>query len=130
MEKKVLIGISKTGDNYSARAPAIPGCFATGKTTDEARERLIYSLGEHIKGMIEDGEFVPSVDEYYGVVDVPLTDFDKKHITGGTLRSYRKKLGLTQAELAEMLEVTKETISDWERGIRDLPGTVKFALAK
>ncbi len=129
MGKHVLIGISKAGNNYSAHAPAIPGCLATGRTPDEARERLIYSLGEHIKSMIDDGEYVPGADDYYAVVEIPLTNFDKKNIAGTTLRAYRKKLGLTQAELAEMLEVTKETISDWERGARDLPGTMKFALA-
>ena len=35
-----------------------------------------------------------------------------------TLRCYRKRLGLDQAELAELLNVTQATISRWEAGIR------------
>lgn len=35
-----------------------------------------------------------------------------------TLRCHRKSLGLDQAELAELLDVTQVTISRWEAGIR------------
>lgn len=35
-----------------------------------------------------------------------------------TLRCYRKSLGLDQAELAEFLDVTQNTVSRWEAGIR------------
>lgn len=40
--------------------------------------------------------------------------------TGDTFRFMRKTLGLTAAELAELLEVSAETISRWERGQRDV----------
>lgn len=35
-----------------------------------------------------------------------------------TLRCYRKSLGLDQAELAELLDVSQNTVSRWEAGIR------------
>lgn len=35
-----------------------------------------------------------------------------------TLRCYRKSIGLDQAELAELLDVTQATVSRWEAGIR------------
>ena len=35
-----------------------------------------------------------------------------------TLRCYRKSLGLSQAELAELLDVSQNTISRWEAEIR------------
>jgi DNA-binding XRE family transcriptional regulator len=82
----------------------------------------------HIKGMIEDGEYIPDGDEFYSVASVPLPGVDKEKINGRYLKSYRQRLGLTQSELADKLEVTKETVSEWERGRRELPGTVKFAL--
>ena len=126
MGKNILIGISKAGNAYGAHAPEFPGCIATGKTADEAKTNLIKALSIHIKGMMEDGEHIPEGDEFYAFVSVPV---DKGKITGEHLRSYRKKYGLTQAELAETLGVTKESISEWERNRRGLPGTVKFALA-
>jgi predicted RNase H-like HicB family nuclease/DNA-binding XRE family transcriptional regulator len=126
MGKTILIGISKAGNAYGAHAPEFPGCVATGKTAGEAKQNLIKSLAAHIKGMMEDGEHIPESDDFYAIVAVPL---DKGKIRGEYLRSYRKKFGMTQAELAETLGVTKESISEWERNRRDLPGTVKFALA-
>ncbi len=128
MEKKVLIGVSMAGNCYNAHAPDFPGCLATGKTADEARQKLVSLLALHIKGMIEDGEYIPEGDEFYSVASIPLPGVDKAKINGDYLKSYRRKLGLTQSELADKLEVTKETVSEWERGRRELPGTVKFAL--
>ena len=41
---------------------------------------------------------------------------DKTRI-GRFIAEQRKKLGLTQAQLAEVLDVSNKTISRWERGI-------------
>ncbi len=128
MEKNVLIGISKAGNCYNAHAPDFPGCLATGRTADEARQNVVRALADHIRGMVEDGEYIPEGDEFYSVVSVPVPGLDKSQINGEYLKAYRKKLGLTQAEMADKLEVTKESISEWERDRRDLPGTIKFAL--
>lgn len=128
MEKNILIGISKAGNCYNAHSPYFPGCMATGASADEAKHRLIRALSAHIAGMVEDGEYVPDGDEFYAVVSVPLVGVDAGKIDGEYLRAYRKKLGFTQAEMAAKLEVTKESISEWERNRRVLPGTVKFAL--
>lgn len=35
-----------------------------------------------------------------------------------TIKHYRKKLGITQAELADSLGVTQGAITNWEKGIR------------
>lgn len=128
MEKSILIGISKVGNCYNAHAPDFPGCLATGKTADEARRNIVRALADHIRGMVEDGEYIPDGDEFYSVVSVPVAGVDKSRINGEYLKAYRKKLGLTQAELAAKLEVTKESVSEWERDRRELPGTIKFAL--
>lgn len=39
-----------------------------------------------------------------------------EHSSPGHVRTLRESLGLTQQELAEMLKVTSQTISRWERG--------------
>lgn len=128
MEKNILIGISKAGNCYNAHAPDFPGCLATGKTADEAKHRIISALSSHIRNMLEDGDYIPDGDEFYAMVSVPIAGKGSEHITGKHLRKYRKQYDLTQAEMAEKLGVTKESISEWERERRELPGTVKFAL--
>lgn len=40
-------------------------------------------------------------------------------------RTARKRLGLTQQELSELLEIPKRTIEDWEGGRRNPPEWVK-----
>lgn len=51
-------------------------------------------------------------------------------MTGDTLRRAREELGLSQAELARLFEVTVTTISRWERGERVItaPGAITLAL--
>jgi predicted RNase H-like HicB family nuclease len=57
---KFLIIIEKTNKNYSAYAPELPGCVATGKTVDEV-ERNIYSAIEmHLDGLKEDNSPIPA----------------------------------------------------------------------
>lgn len=128
MGKNIIIRISKAGNCYNAHAPDFPGCLATGKTADEAKRKIIAALSTHIRAMLEDGEYIPDGDEFYAIVSVPIAGAGSEHITGKHLREYRKHYGLTQAEMAEKLGVTKESISEWERERRELPGTVKFAL--
>ena len=128
MLRKILYGVCHAGNCYNAYAADYPGCLATGKTVKEARDRLAGALKAHIEGMIEDNEELPgeNVDGGFLVVDVAVAP--NRKIDGATLRDYRNRLGLTQDELARELEVTKATISEWENGRRELPGTVKFAL--
>ena len=38
------------------------------------------------------------------------------YVTGGTIRTLREKLGMTQAELAEKLCVSDKAVSKWENG--------------
>ena len=40
---------------FSAYAPEVPGCVATGATREEARARLLEALAFHRAGLAEDG---------------------------------------------------------------------------
>jgi DNA-binding transcriptional regulator YiaG len=44
------------------------------------------------------------------------------------LKRARLRLGLTQVELAKVLNVTSATVSRWERGEHKIPGAVALAL--
>ncbi len=57
---KYLIIIEQTNQNHSAYLPDVPGCVATGKTRDEARQNVVYALELHIEGLMEDGLPIPT----------------------------------------------------------------------
>ncbi|MGB8509755.1 MAG: helix-turn-helix domain-containing protein [Pyrinomonadaceae bacterium] len=47
---------------------------------------------------------------------------------GIELKDKRLALGLTQAQLAEVLDVKPNTVARWERGLLDVPRTVELAM--
>lgn len=47
---------------------------------------------------------------------------------GKELRGKRIGLGLTQAQLAEILDVKPNTVARWERGLLSVPRTVELAM--
>jgi predicted RNase H-like HicB family nuclease len=54
-----LIIIEKTNTGYSAYAPDLPGCIATGKTLDIVRGRMREAVEFHIEGLGLEGMPVP-----------------------------------------------------------------------
>lgn len=54
-----LVIIEKTDHNYSAFMPDVPGCVATGITTDEVLKNLKIALALHLEGLKEDGLPIP-----------------------------------------------------------------------
>ena len=56
---KYLIIIEKSAKNFGAYAPDVPGCGATGKTPEEAKNNLLKALELHFKGLKEDGLPIP-----------------------------------------------------------------------
>ena len=54
-----VVVVEDAGPNYSAYAPDLPGCAATGRTVPEAIEHMREAIQLHIEGMIEDGEEPP-----------------------------------------------------------------------
>lgn len=47
---------------------------------------------------------------------------------GDELKERRTALGLTQAQLAEILDVKPNTVARWERGLLTVPRTVELAM--
>ncbi len=68
---KFLIIVEKAGDNYSAYAPDLPGCIATGKTKEEAEENMIEAMEFHIQGLLEDGLSIPKQEAYASIFAIP-----------------------------------------------------------
>jgi len=65
-----LVVIERANGNYSAYAPDLLGCVATGKTIDEVKKRMREAILMHVQGLQEDGLPVPppaSLSEYVAV---------------------------------------------------------------
>ena len=47
------------GGGYFVTIPALPGCFTSGGTVEECRQRAVEAIEVHIAGLRADGEVVP-----------------------------------------------------------------------
>ena len=56
---RYAVVIEKTGENYSAYVPDLPGCIATGATVPEVETEIRDAIRFHIEGLKADGEPVP-----------------------------------------------------------------------
>jgi predicted RNase H-like HicB family nuclease len=56
---RYVIVIEQTGGNYSAYAPDVPGCVATGATIEEVQQALQEALIFHLEGLREEGLPIP-----------------------------------------------------------------------
>jgi predicted RNase H-like HicB family nuclease len=62
--------IEKANDNYSAYAPDLPGCVATGKTVEEVERNMHEAIEMHVQGLLEDNLPIPAsqaLSEYMAV---------------------------------------------------------------
>ena len=57
---RYAIVIEKAENNYSAYAPDLPGCVATGETVDEVEAEMAEAIRLHIEGLKEDGLPIPA----------------------------------------------------------------------
>ena len=56
---KYLVIIEKTKSGYSAYAPDLPGCIATGKTKKAVERSMYEAVKFHIEGLREGGLEIP-----------------------------------------------------------------------
>ena len=67
---RYAIVVEKAGNNFSAYAPDLPGCIATGSSVKEAEKEIQAAIQFHIDGLREDGLPIPvpsSVVEYLDI---------------------------------------------------------------
>jgi predicted RNase H-like HicB family nuclease len=51
------------GENFSAYAPDLPGCVATGPTRDDVEREMRDAIAFHLEGLREAGEPIPEPSE-------------------------------------------------------------------
>ena len=67
---RFLVVIERANGNYSAYAPDLPGCVATGKTVEETERNMHEAIEMHVRGLLEDSLPVPvssALSEYMAV---------------------------------------------------------------
>jgi predicted RNase H-like HicB family nuclease len=64
---RFLIVIEKAGRNYSAYAPDLPGCAASGSTRRQAEANMHAAIEMHLEGLAEDRKPVPAAHATSGV---------------------------------------------------------------
>ena len=52
---RYAIVIEKAASNYAAYVPDLPGCVATGSTSDRVRRNMQAAIELHLRGLFEDG---------------------------------------------------------------------------
>jgi predicted RNase H-like HicB family nuclease len=66
-DMRYAIVVEKAGDNYSAYAPDLPGCIATGNTVKEAEQEIQAAIQFHIDGLREDGLPIPEPTNWLNI---------------------------------------------------------------
>ncbi len=56
---RYAIVIENAGSNYSAYAPDLPGCVATGNTIEIVKSEMKQAIRFHLDGLEEDGLPIP-----------------------------------------------------------------------
>ena len=67
---RYAIVIEKAEGNYSAYAPDLPGCVATGATIKEVEAEMREAVAFHLEGLREDGLPVPHGSSRVEYIDV------------------------------------------------------------
>ncbi|MFY9642759.1 MAG: type II toxin-antitoxin system HicB family antitoxin [Rhodomicrobium sp.] len=66
---RYAIVIEKADGNYSAYAPDLPGCVATGDTPEETEDNMREAIRFHLDGLIEDGLPLPPAQSTLAYVE-------------------------------------------------------------
>ncbi|EJQ5275061.1 helix-turn-helix domain-containing protein [Escherichia coli] len=145
------LAIASTKQQHSIRSGNKIACIRTkreacGLTTAELARLL--DLDEEIIIQWESGEYEPTISMLIPLANVlgcdPLSllsenntavpvrvNAPEAHVEsiGARIKSARKKLGLTEADLARMINTYSDPINDWECGICEVPADQIVPLA-
>lgn len=67
---RYAIVIEKATGNFSAYAPDLPGCVATGNTLEEVEAEMREAIAFHLDGLREDGLPIPSASSRVDYLEI------------------------------------------------------------
>ena len=69
---RYAIVIEKAGSNFSGYVPDLPGCVATGATSEETESTLREVIEFHVAGLREDGTPIPPASSRVDYIEVAV----------------------------------------------------------
>ena len=69
---KYLVVIEKTQTGFSAYSPDLPGCIATGSSTEEVKKNMKQAIEFHLQGLNMEGMSIPAPTSSSEIVEVAL----------------------------------------------------------
>jgi predicted RNase H-like HicB family nuclease len=70
MPMRYAIVIEPAGDNFSAYAPDLPGCVATGSTIEDTERQIREAIEFHLEGLRADDLPIPPASSRVDYVEV------------------------------------------------------------
>jgi len=67
---KILVVVEATDTGYSAYAPDLPGCVATGNTREAVEGGMREAIMLHLEALRDDGMALPEAHTYATVVEI------------------------------------------------------------
>ncbi len=68
--RRYAVVVEHAGSNYSAYAPDLPGCVASGESVEETLANMREAIALHLRGLREDGLPVPDPSSTTTYVEV------------------------------------------------------------
>lgn len=128
-----LIIIEKTKTGYSAYAPDLPGCIATGKTLDVVRRRMREAVEFHIEGLRQERMPVPkptSAAMFFELGSSGAVAGERRVETLYDIKTFAAKAGIapsTARVYAHRYGIGRKLGRGWvftDADLRAIPGTV------
>jgi len=69
---KYPVIIEKAQGNFSAYSPDLPGCVATGSTTEETLDRMKEAIRFHIEGLKKAGVSIPEPSTEVEYIEITM----------------------------------------------------------
>lgn len=70
MMRRYAVVVERAGSNYSAYAPDLPGCVASGDSVEETLANMREAIALHLRGLRDDGLPVPDPSSTTTYVEV------------------------------------------------------------
>ena len=67
---RYAVVIEKSGRNYSAYVPDLPGCVSVGETLDEVKREIRSAIEFHLEGLRADGQTPPRPSSHADYVEI------------------------------------------------------------